>query len=78
MSYTGLLERERMRLIWVSDAIVDDNPLWLLRLPNVDKKEVHYLHTQLKALVTQPVFYEQIYTALRDAGYLFLLEDANS
>ena len=76
--YKDLLEKERRRLIWVSDAIVDNNPLWLLRLPNVRMDDVMPLFEQLKALfvgMPKPVYYEQIFTALRDAELLCLLEE---
>ncbi len=76
--YKDLLEKERRRLIWVSDAVVDDNPLWLLRLPNVQMCDVLPLFRQLKELFVgtpKPVYYEQIFTALRDAELLCLLEE---
>jgi hypothetical protein len=77
MNYSDLLERDRRRLIWVADAIVDDNPLWLLRLPRVGVQDVLPLHTQLKALfTTRPVYYEQVFNTLRDNKLLNLLEEA--
>ena len=75
--YTDLLDHERRRLIWVADSVVDDNPLWLLRLPRVGVEDVQSLHRHLKTLFpVRPVYYEQVFTALRDNNLLSLLEVA--
>jgi len=80
-NYRDLLERERTRLIYVADAIVDKNPLWLLRLPGVGVNDVNPLFARLNAMFppTTPVgYYEQVFDALRDNLMLHLLEDGET
>jgi hypothetical protein len=75
--YKDLLDRERRRLIWIADSIVDNNPLWLLRLDAVRLEDVFPLHAQLKAMFTADeriVYYEQVFNSLRDNNMLRLLE----
>jgi hypothetical protein len=75
MNYADLMEQQRRRLVWISDAIVDDNPLWLLRLSSVRMEDVFPLHAQLKGLFTTgPVYYEQVFNVLREHNLLSLIE----
>ena len=75
--YQNLLERERRRLIYIADSIVDDNPLLLMRLTTVRVGDALHLHKQLTTLIggTRPVYYEQVYNTLRDNNLLMLIED---
>ncbi len=76
MKYEDLLEKQRRRLIWIADSIVDNNPLWLLRLSSVRMEDVFPLHAQLKGLFTTcPVYYEQVFNALRDNNLMLLIEE---
>ena len=73
--YRELNEIQRYRLIMVSDSIIDNNPLWLLRLPAVDSSESALrLHAQLTGAATAPIGYlEQVYNLLRDNNLLHLI-----
>lgn len=74
MNYDQLTEKTRRRLIWVADSIVDNNPLWLLRLASVRLEDALPLHARLKGLfTTRPVYYEQVYNTLRDNNMLALI-----
>lgn len=74
MNYDQLNEKTRRRLIWVADSVVDNNPLWLLRLASVRLEDVLPLHARLNGLfTTRPVYYEQVYNTLRDNNMLSLI-----
>lgn len=75
--YRKLNEAQRRRLIWVSDSLIDNNPLLLLRLPAVNGAEsMRRLHAQLTGAVTEPIGYlEQVYNLLRDNNLLHLIQN---
>jgi hypothetical protein len=77
MKYEDISERQRRQLIWIADSIVDNNPLCLLRLKSIRTEDVLPLHSRISGLfATRPVYYEQVFNALRDNNMLYLIEEA--
>jgi hypothetical protein len=76
VSYANLLERQRRNLIWISDALIDNNPLWLLRLPDVHAGNLNEILVELIAIfdtIPRPIYYEQIYNLLAEHNKLHLI-----